>query len=72
MTSTNYTIDDYIELIDSYADNFGYEIDKGESVEECAWHVMDWCRRNNHDLDSIPLTDLEYIINLYYHSIEGM
>ena len=69
MTTTNYIVDYYIEFIESYVDSFGYEINQDDTIDECACHVMDWCNRNNHDLDSMPLPELECIVNLYFHSV---
>lgn len=70
MVTTDYIIDDYIECVESYANYLGYEINDGDTIEECAEHVMCWCNRNNHDLCSLPLPELENIIKLYYHLSE--
>lgn len=65
--ATKYIIDEYIECVESYVDSFGYEIDKDETIEECAWTLLDWCFYNNHDLDSISLPEFERIIKMFYH-----
>lgn len=65
--TTDYIIDDYIECVESYADYLGYELNDCDTVEDCVQHVMEWCKHNNHDLDSLPLQELENIIEFYYH-----
>lgn len=62
-----YVIADYIECVESYVDSFGYEINEEETIEECAWCLLNWCFYNNHDLDSLPLSEMELIIKMYYH-----
>ena len=62
-----YYDDDYIACIESYADYLDYDINDGDTVEDCAQHVMNWCKANNHDLDSLPIPEIERIIKMYYH-----
>lgn len=42
---------------------------EGETVENCAEHVMNWCYLNNHDMGSIPYSKLDEIIHLYYYNL---
>lgn len=70
MKANEYTIDDYIELIDSYTGLYGLELNEGDTIEDCAQHVMNWCTINNHDLSSIPLPEFGSIIKMYYYSVE--
>lgn len=70
MKTNMYIIDDYIECVDSYVGWRGLELNEGDTIEECAQYVMNWCTINNHDLSTIPLPALERIIKMYYHSAE--
>lgn len=70
MSYNEYIIDDYIECIDFYTGWRGLELNEGDTIEDCAQYVMNWCTINNHDLSDIPLPALERIIKMYYHSVE--
>lgn len=60
---------DFVELIEDYTETREMRLIEGETVEKCAEHVMNWCYLNNHDMDSIPYSKLENIINLYYYKL---
>lgn len=70
MKVNEYIIDDYIKFINFYVWWRGLELNEGDTIEECAQYVMNWCAINNKDLSSITLEPLERIIKMYYHSVE--
>lgn len=45
-----FVIDDYIECAENYIESFGYEINEDDTIEDCAWCLLNWCFYNNHDL----------------------
>lgn len=64
--SIDYVLDDYIDSVESYAENLNKELYSGETSRACAEHIMSWCDLNNHDLASIPMVEYERIFNMYY------
>lgn len=67
MRYVDFVLDDYIDSVETYAENLNKELNRGESSKACAEHIMSWCDLNNHDLTSIPMVEYERIFNMYYH-----
>lgn len=63
----DYIFDDYVEYVEDYAEQRGLKLFEDSTAEECAEHILSWCKRNNHDLDSIPMPEFELIIEIYYN-----
>lgn len=55
MKYVDFVLDDYIDSVESYAENLNKELNSSESSKACAEHIMSWCEVNNHDLDTLPL-----------------
>lgn len=67
MKYVDYVLDDYIDSVETYAENLNKELTNGETSRACAEHIMNWCDLNNHDLASIPMTEYDRIFDMYYH-----
>ena len=64
---TDYILDDYIDSVETYAENLNKELYNGETSRNCAEHMMSWCDLNNRDLASIPMQEYKSIFDMYYH-----
>ena len=67
MGYVDFILDDYIDSVETYAENLNKELNRGVTSIDCAEHIMSWCDLNNHDLASIPMVEYERIFNMYYH-----
>lgn len=68
MRYVDFILDDYIDSVETYAENLNKELNRGATSIDCAEHIMSWCDLNNHDLASIPMVEYERIFNMYYHN----
>ena len=66
MRYVDFILDDYIDSVETYAENLNKELNSGETSRACAEHIMRWCDLNNHDLTSIPMIEYERIFDMYY------
>ena len=67
MRYADFILDDYIDSVETYAENLNKELNSGDTSKACAEHIMNWCKLYNHDLASIPMPEYERIFNMYYH-----
>ena len=67
MSYTDYILDDYIDSVETYAENLNKELNNGDTSKACAEHIMLWCKLNNRDLVTIPMLEYDSIFNTYYH-----
>ena len=61
MRYTDFILDDYIDSVETYAENLNKELNSGETSKACAGNIMNWCELNSHDLASIPMTEYDRI-----------